>query len=308
MKRVHQTGRDGVLVINKPSGPSSNQCLDRLKHGLDQPGLGHAGTLDPLADGVLVVLLGQATKLSPYLMEGYKIYTGRLRLGISTDTFDALGQVMAEKPWQHLSLERINAEIDHWTTLAEQEVPAYSAAKYKGKPLYKMTREGKETPIKIKSINIAQAEVLETDPPWVRFRVRCSSGTYIRSLVHSLGMRLECGATLTGLTRNCSYPFGLEQAVDLDQILAEPESLPDYLIPMEKALPDWPKVSVNKDQAEKILNGMEIRCIDALGQQTGQRAMLLRRDGDRDEPLALAEFKLKGELPVWSILRGLWSA
>ena len=202
----------GILVLDKPKGFSSARCVARLKR-LGQKKIGHAGTLDPMATGVLLVLLGHATKLSGYLLEGgEKRYAGTLRLGLTTDTWDIEGAVVSESPlhasgpdgssWAGLPLEAaVRREVDAWLEVREQPVPPYSAAKHQGQPLYKLARAGKDVPAKVKSIRVSHAEVQWVDLPDVRFRVTCSSGSYIRSLAHSLGMRLGCGATLTELTR-----------------------------------------------------------------------------------------------------------
>lgn len=201
----------GLLVVDKPRGLSSAQCTNRFKR-LGQKKIGHAGTLDPMAQGVLLVLLGHATKISGYLMAGgVKAYQGTVRLGQTTDTWDADGQITAEAPWNHVTAEAVADVIAGWVGTSEQPVPPYSAAKHQGQPLYKLSREGKETPLKIKTIEISRAEVLRVELPYVTFRVICSSGTYIRSLAHSLGTRLGCGAVLTELIREYSHPFGLDR-------------------------------------------------------------------------------------------------
>ena len=157
------------------------QCTNRFKR-LGQKKIGHAGTLDPMAQGVLLVLLGHATKISGYLMAGgVKAYQGTVRLGQTTDTWDADGQITAEAPWNHVTAEAVADVIAGWVGTSEQPVPPYSAAKHQGQPLYKLSREGKETPLKIKTIEISRAEVLRVELPYVTFRVICSSGTYIRS-------------------------------------------------------------------------------------------------------------------------------
>ena len=203
----------GLLVVDKPRGLSSAQCTNRFKR-LGQKKIGHAGTLDPMAQGVLLVLLGHATKISGYLMAGgVKAYQGTVRLGQTTDTWDADGQIIAEAPWNHVTAEAVADVIAGWVGTSEQPVPPYSAAKHQGQPLYKLSREGKETPLKIKTIEISRAEVLRVELPYVTFRVICSSGTYIRSLAHSLGTRLGCGAVLTELIREYSHPFGLDRGL-----------------------------------------------------------------------------------------------
>ncbi|MBR5883467.1 MAG: tRNA pseudouridine(55) synthase TruB, partial [Mailhella sp.] len=196
----------GILILNKPKGLSSAQCLSRIKR-LGQKKIGHAGTLDPMATGVLIVMLGHATKLSNYLLEGgVKTYGGTLRLGVTTDTWDAEGSIVSESPLSAEDLapgsaleQAARKDIAAWLAVTEQPVPPYSAAKHQGQPLYKLARAGMEVPQKVKQIQVSYADVQWVNMPDVRFRVTCSSGSYIRSLAHSLGIRLGCGAMLTEL-------------------------------------------------------------------------------------------------------------
>ena len=298
---------DGVLVLNKPSGPSSSQCLSKIKRAAGQKKIGHAGTLDPLAQGVLLVLLGQATKLSNYLM-GQKTYRGVLRFGEITDTWDSQGRVLESRPWQDVAAETVKTAILDWKELTEQEVPPYSAAKHEGQPLYKLSRRGLETPVKIKSIEIFSTELISVDMPCATFRVTCSSGTYIRSLAHSLGMRLGCGAVLTELTREYSHPFTLDEAVALEALLEAPERLAQMVVPLDKALPHWPRVLLKEAEEAAVRNGtpLAIAESDALDGPfvEGRQALLLSAAG---APLALAESRLKDHRPVWTVLRGLWN-
>lgn len=290
---------DGVLVLNKPSGPTSARCLSALKR-LGQRKIGHAGTLDPMASGVLLVLLGQGTKIASHLLaDGGKVYSGQLRLGLTTDTWDIQGEVLTESPWQQVTEADVRAEVAHWLTLHEQEVPAYSAAKHEGQSLYKLARKGKEVPKKVKNMEISQADVLEVELPFVRFRVACSSGTYIRSLAHSLGMRLGCGAVLTELTREYSHPFGLEVACGLDELSADPGLLVKHLRPLAEALPHWPVLELDEAAEARIRNGMAIPCRDDVGDKA-----LLQRQG---MPLALARRSETPQGPCWTVLRGLWN-
>lgn len=305
MQQLH-----GLLVVDKPRGLSSAQCTNRLKR-LGQRKIGHAGTLDPMAQGVLLVLLGQATKLSGHLMAGgEKVYRAEVEFGRSTDTWDDDGQnVAVTDPVALQALfndpefsHRLTAEVAAWVGKSTQAVPPYSAAKHEGKTLYSLARAGKETPEKFKTIEISHAEVLWVALPRAAFRVHCSSGTYIRSLAHSLGTRLECGAVLTELTREYSHPFGLAQAHPLDAILDQPESLPDCVISVADALPHWEQVTVETTRVADIKNGIAYPA--ATSPAPGAQALLVAENG---EVLALAEAAvLKGE-PVWTILRGLWA-
>lgn len=303
------TQQHGLLVLDKPKGPTSAGCLEKIKRGLKQKKIGHAGTLDPMATGVLLVLLGQATKIAGYLTEGDKIYSGVLELGVSTDTYDLEGQVTQRQAWEHLGPDTVRETVLQWREMTTQTIPPYSAAKHKGKPLYKLSREGKETPEIIKPLRVTLAEVLSLELPRVHFRVRCAAGTYIRSLVHSLGMRLGCGAVLTALTREYSHPFGLEQAHPLEAVLREPEALPGRVLPLADALPHWPRVGVDEQQTRMVKNGVRLdfspETARVLPFAQGARAVLVAPGGG---PLALAEAKLADGKPVWAVLRGLWQS
>ena len=292
----------GIVVLNKPAGLSSNRCLMQIKR-LGQKKIGHAGTLDPMARGVLLVLLGQATKLSSYLLqEGGKVYNGVLQLGLTTDTWDILGTVTAKADTVSVSEETLRKEILSFTELTEQPVPPYSAAKCDGQPLYKLARKGTLIE-RTKTIHISQAEVVSLDLPFVRFRVHCSSGTYIRSLAHSLGMRLGCGAVLTELTREFSYPFGLNLACELEDIVNEPGALVRALRPIREALPKWPCLEVPETWVKAVVSGQNIPC-QALGTNDAAEHVILMH---KDCELALATLMPSGTEPVWKVSRGLWT-
>ncbi|MFQ8736646.1 MAG: tRNA pseudouridine synthase B [Bilophila wadsworthia] len=302
----------GLLVVDKPRGLSSAQCTNRFKR-LGQKKIGHAGTLDPMAQGVLLVLLGHATKISGYLMAGgVKAYQGTVRLGQTTDTWDADGQITAEAPWDHVTAEAVADVIAGWVGTSEQPVPPYSAAKHQGQP--STSCPGRErNPLKIKTIEISRAEVLR-----LSFRTLLSSHLQFRHL-HTvprpqLGTRLGCGAVLTELIREYSHPFGLDRACPLDTLLAEPETLPERVIPVTAALPHWPTITVTgQEEADtkngKILVWTEARRARSRAQDgtdipcvPGSNAVLLSPDG---QPLALAEAVSGG--PAWKVLRGLWN-
>ena len=303
----------GILVLDKPGGMTSAHCLSRIKR-LGQKKIGHAGPLDPMATGVLLVLLGNATKLSGYLLEGgVKTYAGTLRLGVTTDTWDAEGSIIAETPLSELDLlpgspleQAVRADIAGWLSITEQPVPPYSAAKHNGQPLYKLARAGMEVPEKVKKLKISYADVQWVGMPDVRFRVTCSSGSYIRSLAHSLGIRLGCGAMLTELTREYSHPFGLDVSHTLDDILAEPEKLADRVMPISAALPGWKAIAVHGRQTADLKNGIPVPHSPEYGEfRPGDRALITDEAG---EPLALAEARFdRRQQPVWAVLRGLFT-
>ncbi|MFW5837607.1 MAG: tRNA pseudouridine(55) synthase TruB, partial [Desulfovibrionaceae bacterium] len=284
--------------------PTSTWCLNRIKRELGRVKIGHAGTLDPLATGVLLVLLGEGTKIAPYLTDGPKVYEGALELGRTTDTYDIQGRTTSEPGFEGVASEDVRREIEAWRELREQETPPVSAAKHQGKPLYALARAGQETPRKMREITIFSAEAMEIDPPHARFKVRCSPGTYVRSLVHSLGTRLGSGAVLAELRRAACEPFGLDAAVSLEDLLQDPDAVAERIIPLEQALPHWPKPSLTAAQAGLVRNGVRLPASETAdySPQAGDKAMLLDEEG---RPLALAEAAAAQDKLVWSILRGL---
>jgi tRNA pseudouridine55 synthase len=294
----------GVVVVDKPEGPTSRSCLNAIKKHLGQKKIGHAGTLDPMATGVLPVLLGAGTKLAPYIMGGDKTYFGELRLGLTTDTYDIHGKVIEERPWEQVAPDDAGTGVTSWTGLTEQEVPPVSAAKHKGKPLYELARAGRETPVKVKAIEVKYAEVVDIDLPQVRFRVAVSAGTYIRSLVHSLGMRLGPGAVLTALTRERSGPFGLDGAFALDDLLEEPRRFPERVLSIREALGDWPRLILEKTQARLVENGAWLPVTETAMPEASEGSRALAETPD-EEPLALVEARQRDERLRWAILRGL---
>ena len=303
--------QDGVLVLNKPKGLTSAKCVALIKRRLGQKKIGHGGTLDPMATGVLLVLLGQATKLSGHLMdEGEKIYSGEICLGVVTDTWDAEGAVLEEHAVPPLENADIVRHMNAFVGSHEQEVPPYSAAKHEGRPLYELARKGVDAPVKKKIVNISRCEAELVGPERIRFRVACGSGTYIRSLAHSLGKRLGCGGMLTELTREYSHPFGIEQAHSLDALLDDSEGFAAKVTGVVKALPAWPGIVLSDKEAALVRNGVRLP-LEGANAALGMRALLL---DSALRALALAEASLErpgannAKHLVWRITRGLWNA
>lgn len=295
----------GVLVLNKPKGPTSAACIGKIKRVLGQKKIGHAGTLDPMASGVLLVLLGQGTKISGHLMgSGEKVYAGTVLLGQTTDTWDAEGHVIARADPSSVTPDMVQEAVNAFIGDTEQEVPPYSAAKHEGNPLYKLARKGLETPVKTKTVHVSRAEIEWVDLPLFRFRVACGSGTYIRSLAHSLGIRLRCGATLTELTREYSHPFGLDVAHDLDEVLSAPEGFAERVASIADALPGWHTVTLSRKEADQVRNGVAPPFTGPEGAEPGCNALL---HDDGGNPVALARLGEHLRRPVWAVVRGLWN-
>ncbi len=252
---------DGVLVVDKPRGVTSFWVVQRVRRLAGERKVGHAGTLDPLATGVLLVCLGKATKIVQFLMEGDKTYAGTMTLGRVTDTYDADGRVVEEKRVDPgLDLETVRAAAREFEGVLMQEPPAFSAAKHKGQPLYKLARKGIRVRKEPREIRVKSFEIEEVDLPLVRFQVTCSKGTYVRSLVHDLGARLGCGAFLSSLTRTASGPFSIEQAVSLEELEAAAGEgrLEEVVVPVSKALAHFPAVEVDREMAEQIRRGIPV--------------------------------------------------
>jgi tRNA pseudouridine55 synthase len=254
---------DGILVINKPLGWTSHDVVGRIRGLTLQKRVGHAGTLDPMATGVLLVCLGRATRVSEYLMASDKLYRAVMQLGVETDTYDADGQVVATRP-VNVSESDLRGALTECIGVIEQVPPMYSALKLQGKPLYKLARKGVEVEreprrVTIYSINLCAWE--SPDPRdggggLVTIDVRCAPGTYIRSLAHDIGAMLGCGAHLTALTRLASGSFTIEDAVKLEDL--DLANLSGLLRPMDAALEDLPAITLDADNARRVLMGQTI--------------------------------------------------
>ncbi len=207
----------GMLLVDKPKDWTSHDVVAVLRRLFPRATkVGHTGTLDPMATGLLVVLIGPCTRLQARLQGFDKTYSGDIRLGVRTDTGDVTGKIAAEKPVPALSLERLSAELSALVGTVETPAPAYSAVKHKGRALYHYARAGEEIPVKPRTAKIYSWSALAWNPPELAHRLSCSSGTYVRSLAELLGERLGCGATVSALRRESVGPFSLADALALD--------------------------------------------------------------------------------------------
>lgn len=228
---------DGVLNLNKPAKMTSRQAVDRIKHLLNVRKAGHGGTLDPDATGVLPICLGNGTKLFEPLQLGTKEYEGTLTLGITTDTLDASGRILNTAEVSEVTLDKIHTVSQQFIGEIEQVVPIFSAAKRKGKRLYKLARQGIELEhLPRKKVFIESLEILSTKIPEVRFRVVCSKGTYIRTLVSDFGAVLACGAHLSQLTRTQSGIFNIADSQALDSLENNPVLAHRTVMPIEDVI------------------------------------------------------------------------
>jgi len=216
MSLVPQKEFDGVLLLDKPQGFTSHDVVARVRRTLQQKRVGHAGTLDPMATGLLIVLVGKSTKASQYLMCLDKEYEGTLTLGVVTNSQDAEGEVVTTLPVPaELSRAAVETALNSFLGDQYQVPPMFSAIKVAGVPLYKLARKGEEIEREPRFIRVSKMELLDCRLPQVSFRVQCSKGTYVRTLAHDAGQKLGCGAHLSALRRTASGPLRIEQALTL---------------------------------------------------------------------------------------------
>jgi tRNA pseudouridine55 synthase len=244
--------RSGILLVDKPGGLSSAEVLNRIKRRHKVARIGHGGTLDPFATGLMVALLGEATKIARFLLEGEKEYEAIASLGTETDTGDLTGKLVRSAAAPSLSLSRWQELATPFVGRIRQTPPAFSAIKVKGRPLYDYARKGEAVEVKSRDVVVKELEVLEAESGSLRFRVRCGGGTYIRVLASDLASAAGSAAHLSSLRRLASSSFRVERALPLEQIL-EREELP--LLPLQEGLSHLPRVDCEPAQAERVRQG-----------------------------------------------------
>lgn len=254
-------GLSGIFNVNKPAGMTSHQVVHTIRKISGSARVGHAGTLDPMATGVLLLCVGQAVRVTEYLIDHDKKYRVRVRLGIETDTYDAAGTIVAQRAVT-VTREQVENALAGFVGKIEQMPPAYSAIKKEGVRMYVLARRGVEVKRTPRPIEIYSLEVRTVALPDIEFDVHCSKGTYIRSLAHDLGAQLGCGACLTALTRTASGQFSLEDAITLDQLrdAFEKKCAEHSLNPLDEALLQFQAVIVNQEIARRVLQGNVLSC------------------------------------------------
>lgn len=253
----------GVLLLNKPKGISSNRALQRVRAMLNASKAGHTGNLDPMATGLLPLCFGEATKFSSYLLDADKAYIATARLGQVSDTGDAEGTIIQEHPVPELDEAQIKEVMARFLGNIEQVPPMYSALKQNGQPLYKLAREGKTVERKARSVTIFDLELIEWNAPDLTFSVRCSKGTYVRTLAEDIGEALDCGAHLVMLHRTHTGGFTGDQMLEFDRLQAErdlEQSLDGYLLDTDILVAHFPKKDLSAEETARILHGQDIAC------------------------------------------------
>ena len=275
--------KNGIIVIDKPVGITSARVVSVVKKALNAKKVGHAGTLDPFAEGVLICCVNQATRLADFLLHGTKKYIAELKLGEETDTQDLTGTVISTAEPKNYSIETLKKVFNAFEGPLEQLPPVYSALKHKGVPLYKLARSGKPVQKPPRQVEIYSIAILDVALPLIRFEVSCSAGTYIRTLGADIGKMLGCGGHLNALKRTASSGWTLDQAVSLSAIknLTPETPLPAKFINMVDVLPEMPVCRADTNLVKKIRHGQMITARDLIG-----------ADGSENDPMAGSKIKV----------------
>ena len=276
--------KDGLLLIDKEPGCTSHDVVQRVRRILRQKKIGHCGTLDPEATGLLLLTLGNATRLTRFLIRAPKVYLGEIRFGIATDTYDASGTVTAERPCDGLTLSGVAAAMERFVGTFEQQPPPYSAKKVNGVKFYELARRGEEVPEDTKEVTVfefsPQGELAGPSDLRLRFRLACTSGTYARTLAHDVGVALGCGAHLSALRRLKIGPFEVDQAVTLGALEArvtagEPPG--GAWIPFDQIPLPFSEVTADPQQEQRISHGQTVLVRELAGEEGDWVKLINRR-------------------------------
>lgn len=265
MARRRTKGRNvqGILLLDKPSGITSNDALQQAKNLYFAKKAGHTGSLDPLASGLLPICIGEATKVSAFLLDADKHYMTRCQLGVRTATGDSEGEILQTRPlettWTH---DQLDAAFEEFRGSIKQIPPMFSALKHNGQRLYKLARQGIEVEREARPVEIYQLTVVDHGDDWIDLDIHCSKGTYVRTLVEDFGERLGCGAHVSALRRTGVGPYGEDNLVTLDALKTLKQSgmqaLDNLLLPIESALAQWPDVNLTTDAAFYLQQGQPV--------------------------------------------------
>lgn len=282
---------DGIVLLNKPAGLTSARLVARVKRITRARKVGHTGTLDPAATGLMILGLNRGTRLAQFYLKGAKGYRGTMALGVETDTQDAGGRVIATHPVPVLNIDQIQGIFNSFIGAMEQLPPIHSALKHQGVPLYKLARQGKPVQKPARRIEIHALRLLKLEPPQIDFEVACSAGTYVRTLCTDIGRQLGCGAHLKSLERTQSSSFYLDQAVSLEELeeRAKAGRLEELILPLSRALPHLPGIKADKVLTEKIKYGRMIGLTDLQPSEIRDRKGLIKIMDSQDQLLAIVE-------------------
>ena len=267
MRRGKNRGRNisGVLIVDKEIGCTSNDVVQFAKRLYGARKVGHTGSLDPLATGVLPLCFGEATKFSQYLLTSDKVYLTRFKLGVATASGDAEGDVIAEKPVPELTDEQVETALDQFRGEISQIPSMFSALKHKGQPLYKLARQGIEVEREPRQVTIFSNELIERTEDTLLVKIHCSKGTYVRSIAEDLGELLGCGAHVIELRRLQAGPYGEADLVTVAQLekAKEEGNLDDFLLPVSTAVSQWPEVKLSESSSFYVRQGQPVQVAHA---------------------------------------------
>ena len=275
----------GFLTIDKPAGISSHDVVARVRRVARQKRVGHGGTLDPAATGVLPIGLGEATRLLEYLVEGKKRYQATIGLGRTTTTDDAEGTTLAELPVPPLTADQLRTALAAFTGTIMQVPPMYSAIQVEGRRLYDLARKGEELELAARTVEIDEIVLLDWEAPRLSVDIRCGKGTYIRAIARDLGSALGCGGHLAALRRTAVGPLSLDSAVPLATLEETPGLLLDHLLPPEAAVAHLRSLELDEDAARRIRNGLPLESVVGTADEvarahaSGALLALVRYDG-----------------------------
>jgi len=252
---------DGVLVIDKAAGPTSHDVVASVRKLLGEKKVGHTGTLDPAATGVLPLVLGRATKIARYLTGSDKTYRAIVRLGINTTTLDGEGEILRERPVE-VEEAQVRAAVMSFVGDIEQLPPMYSAKKIDGKRLYELARKGVEVARETKAITIHTIDFLAWRSPDLEIEVRCSAGTYLRVLAQDIGEKLDCGGYLHQLRRTAAGAFTMEDAVTVEQLVDDRDAALEKMVPLSRALSSLPAIELPPSMGKMVASGHQLNVGD----------------------------------------------
>jgi tRNA pseudouridine55 synthase len=289
---------NGVLVVDKPVGPTSHDVVARVRRAIGIPRIGHTGTLDPLASGVLPLVVGRATRLAQFLTAGDKEYVAVVHLGAESDTYDAQGRMAPGAVPAGAALARypagrpgagLDALLDEFRGTYWQTPPPFSAKKVGGTPAYELARRNQPVDLKPVSVTVTALEAVESDADRIRLRVVCSAGFYVRTLAHELGQRLGCGGYLEALRRIRAGEFSVEGAVPLDALEAEGMDAVRHLLPLDGLLAAFPGVVLTERGARRAAHGNALSTEDVVAPCAAERGTRVRMIDGQGALLGIAE-------------------
>ncbi|MGI9102308.1 MAG: tRNA pseudouridine(55) synthase TruB [Terriglobales bacterium] len=275
---------NGVLVIDKPAGMTSHDVVTRVRRIVQERSVGHLGTLDPMATGVLPLVLGRLTRLAQFYTDAEKVYEGEIRFGFATDTYDAEGEPAGPPQPVQVTLEQLREAAARFRGAIQQTPPPFSAKKIAGVPAYKLARKNQEVKLEPVTVEVREFDILALDGERAQFRARVSSGTYMRSVAHDLGQQLGVGGHLSSLRRSASGEFDISQCCTLERLqeAVEKDELDDVLVHPRRILPAFPSVTADEASANRIRHGQAVNLPEM------SRAKLVKVFAGQSELIAIA--------------------